>query len=510
MICFSPTLKTHQKDQKMNSISRKRNHYDSRMNTCMEAAINQLYAEHENLMQTNSLLGTGMLVVIASAEDLVHSRRESLQISKQNALEAHRRNEVDAREAAGTLEQAILKDPIRTLAQSRSTIQGCRDLIALWTGLGSVLLKKDGWNEMEIKLACSLIGVNHKVRCSKDWTRLDRCMTADKARPYQVLELNLQEQLRQYASDFSKRMIELYPEMESPYSVGLCMMEEWRLGLEYRLQENKYYDLKAYEFWRINEVTSRKYWSQTRSFVASQIRGLRRQAAAVANLSEKVACPPAALKFTAQEMKAAEWSRKMIVSTTSNFQKSMAMAKSIGLLNDSAPPKRKSKTDSRIGFELDPQTCAFDQQNQGETVVELSVVRDEKPVKARSIRKSRKPVDQDVSSSDLRATGVLRNFLDDPEQDARSNRRKNKLLQIAPYTAENAFPVAPPLLENASKKVSEQVDPQAPEDLNSCNRLAEVNQKGQNVENDENSLKGPSHVDPSHSGQNSGPEIQGQ
>ena len=80
----------------------------------MEAAINQLYAEHENLMQTNSLLGTGMLVVIASAEDLVHSRRESLQISKQNALEAHRRNEVDAREAAGTLEQAILKDPIRT------------------------------------------------------------------------------------------------------------------------------------------------------------------------------------------------------------------------------------------------------------------------------------------------------------------------------------------------------------------------------------------------------------
>jgi hypothetical protein len=95
---------------------------------------------------------------------------------------AQQRNTNEQIQARGSIESRLLKDPVKTVADLRSSYRGCMDLIGLWSGLGSVLLKKEGWNEMEVKMACSLLGINPLIRCSREWTKLDRGMTADKAR----------------------------------------------------------------------------------------------------------------------------------------------------------------------------------------------------------------------------------------------------------------------------------------------------------------------------------------
>ena len=378
----------------MSSMNRKRSASDSRLNGCMEIAIEKLYEQHDKLLESSPLLGVGILLVIATAEDLVRTRKESVLIHRQNLQAAQLRNDKDQRQAGGSIETRLLKDPVKTVSELRTSYRGCMDLIGLWSGLGSVLLKKNGWNEMEIKMACSLLGINHEIRCSREWTRLDRGMNADKARPFKALEMNLQSQLREYSKDFSERMAELYPAEQSAYAVGLCMMQEWRLGLEYRLEANRYYDLKAYEKWRMDEITSRKYWVDTRRFVAMKIRELRREAAFLINQNDSSSGPIALLKFTSQELKAAEWARKMLVSSISNFQKSMAMAKSIGLLGD-GKSKKAPKTDPVSVMDMEPASDPISGQTTEESVVDKLQSSDEKVVKAKRNRKSSKSESND-------------------------------------------------------------------------------------------------------------------
>lgn len=395
----------------MSGMNKKRSSSDSRLNGCMENAIEQLYEQHAMISESSALLGSGVLVVIASMEDLVRTRKVSAEIRHQNMQYAQQRNTNEQIQARGSIESRLLKDPVKTVADLRSSYRGCMDLIGLWSGLGSVLLKKEGWNEMEVKMACSLLGINPLIRCSREWTKLDRGMTADKARPYEALEMNLQSQLRKYSKDFSVRMEELYPDEQSAYAVGLCMMQEWRLGLEYRLEANRYYDLKAYEKWRMDEISSRKYWVDTRRFIARKISELRREAALLSNHQESSNVKSALLKFTAQEMKASEWAQKMVVSAIANVQKSMAMAKSVGLLGDGKAKKApKPEPVAVVDMEVSAESLA--NESKAEDVAGTADVSKSKVVKARSPRNSCKVKPVVVSNCKLKSTGDSSLWLD--------------------------------------------------------------------------------------------------
>jgi hypothetical protein len=378
----------------------------------MQLILTNLRAQRDAKVEERPLEALALALAVESAENMCRSSRILAQVHRENQANALHRAVLERRKAIDGLEQRLLKAPVTALSEAENSAAGCARVVELWRYLGESLTGSEGWNAAETKLAWALIGsTTPGVRTSRLRSKLEDAVQADRRRPAVAANRLVDRLMNGYVRNL---LDGLATRMNGDMSLHAAILEfvgekAMELG---KLLDPK--DREALELMRKDREmpqAGRKVWISTRRFVSERIREWR-QKKAVRESAEAISAASLSFEsFGPAEMKKAEWARKGAGAAIADFQKTLALAKSLGLIESSPSKSAKGPEALRAqGFVTDGTMDVG-----REIVTDLQLKSDERVVKAKVAQprrtQPRNALGQFVSAQSLRSTEQGRKML---------------------------------------------------------------------------------------------------
>lgn len=303
------------------------------------AALKQARSDSIELSPLDAI---GYDCIIDTAIDLKNARISLEQVEKSCQENARRRRISEESIETSTLPQRLLKSPLATLAEARSTLQGNRQILQLWLSLGRLLSTEQGWNEEELHLVRCLVGQgSDQLRLSREAVKLSAALKADQELPIQFRQNAITAQLIRSSEILLAGLREIAPEETSLHAAILRLFAERQIPF-LNVDMDLIFNGSMSNNMQDHDFSDKVRWPALRRFVARQILSCRKICHRMELQNKSTESSQSAVHYTIQELKRIETARKAVVSATACFQKSITSAKSMGLTGNNKPSKKST------------------------------------------------------------------------------------------------------------------------------------------------------------------------
>ncbi len=305
-----------------------------------------LRVKRDAFVEERPLDALALSIVVQAAGNVRRAWQTGRRVRTENREAARRRAAIERLKASDTLFRKLMKEPGVALAEAKFTAEGCRRVIELWRCLGDSLAAKEGWGADETKLARALSGsAETAMRTTRERIRLERALDTDRQRPMREMVATVDRVMAHYCERLVQSLDRLDQGERNLHEVVLESVQDKSfelmsmIGFEDREAILRFRD-------RFHDANSGKLqWAATRAYVAGRIREWHAKWIELERRTSVESEEDQADAFGLAEMRKAEWARKGLSAAIADFQKTLALAKSIGLTDSLAPkPPKPSRT----------------------------------------------------------------------------------------------------------------------------------------------------------------------
>lgn len=286
----------------------------------------------ETLIDNRPLDALALSLVVTAAENVRAATRTVDQVRRENLETSRRQAALQRYRAAETLTRRLAEAPGLALAEAKFSPEGCRCVINLWRGLSEALAHRDGWNDDQWNLARALTGCpSIAFRTTRERVALDRAHNRDRQRPRQALTATVDRVMNHYVDRLGQLLEKLAPEQKLLHEVVIATVEDKAFELSRMIgPEDREAIASLRERIQANQ-SGRLRWAALRGFVAGQIRTWKAFRNCQQAETGRIADAAGLESIGTAEMRKADWARKNLSAAIADFQKTLALGKSIGL-----------------------------------------------------------------------------------------------------------------------------------------------------------------------------------
>jgi hypothetical protein len=316
----------------------------------MVRILESLRYRRDAMIEERPLEALALSIVVEAAGNVIRSALVSDRVRRENCETARRKAALERHKLSDGFFRKVLKEPGIALAEARLHFECRSRVIELWRCLGRSLARFEGWNSEELKLAFALCGsTDAAVLTSRESVKLDRALRLDRQRPEKNRSEVVEKVMKGYIDRLIATLERISPDHAELHRFVIASVQEKSLelmdliGVEDRDAIDK---LKASE---TDRHAARRRWASVRAFVAARIREWRVGNRAFEKVDTGHGQTAAAESIGLAEMRKADWARKATSAAIADFQKSLALGKSIGLpdLMNPKPPKASRTSDGQ-------------------------------------------------------------------------------------------------------------------------------------------------------------------
>lgn len=309
----------------------------------LDRILANLNGHLETMIDKRPLDALALSLVVAAAENVRAATRTVDQVRRENLAAARRHAALQRYRAVEALSRRLTEAPAMALAEAKFSPEGCRGVINLWRGLSESLAHRDGWNEVQWNLARALTGCPLvSIRTTPERISLDRALNQDRQRPLQAMSGTIDRVMIHYVDRLGKLLEDLAPNQEQLHEVVIATVQDRAFELARMISDEDREEIESLRERLQASQSGRLRWAALRTFVAGQIRSWK----AIRNRLQagpgRNADADGLESLGTAEMRKADWARKNLSAAIADFQKTLALGKSIGLPEVICPKPAKT------------------------------------------------------------------------------------------------------------------------------------------------------------------------
>jgi|GEM_PF-6049858 len=294
--------------------------------------LGNLQGHLETLIDQRPLDALALSLVVQAAENIRTASRTAERVRQENAESARRRAALERFRTADALQRRLAEAPALALAEAKASQEGCGGVIALWRSLGEALAGGEGWNDEELTLARALTGsADPSLKTTRPRVRLERALDRDRQKPLADLVATTDRVMHSYVDRLAVILNDLGIDDRNLHEIVIETVVDKSFELSSMIGVDDREAIARYRERTQARFSGRTRWATVRAFVAGQIRiwkSIRNQRAKIEDIEDDGF---ATESLGLAEMRKADWARKNLSAAIADFQKTLALGKSLGL-----------------------------------------------------------------------------------------------------------------------------------------------------------------------------------
>ncbi len=298
----------------------------------LDRILGNLRGHLETLVDHRPLDALALSLVVQAADNIRTASRTADRVLRENAESARRRAALERFRTADDLQRRLAVAPGLALAEAKFSQDGARAVIALWRSLGESLSGSEGWNDEELSLARALTGSSHpSLKTTRERVRLEQALDRDRQKPLADLVSTVDRVMHGYVDRLAAILGTMGIDSRNLHEIVIETVQDKAFELSNMIGADDREAIARYRERTQALYSGRLRWATARAFVAGQIRAwksIRNRRAAIDDQNE---AETSLESLSTAEMRKADWARKNLSAAIADFQKTLALGKSIGL-----------------------------------------------------------------------------------------------------------------------------------------------------------------------------------